>query len=234
MLTKRIFFAIVLTFVIAGCRSLPWSSEKPNETNVAFKLVSNQPVVAVTVNGVEGRFLLGTAHIRTVFSTTFEKRLLEKTATPFRISVGNGRASAVDPVVLDLQNLADGILGVDAFKRETVTIDYQRKLITFGKSDERPFEGLQATRFAGPPSVAIRVEGKAVRALLDTTIPDTIILPGAESSRKITSVEVAGRNFPRLNGRVAPVSEARLGTGILSSFLVTIDYRNGKIALSPR
>jgi hypothetical protein len=80
-------------------------------------------------------------------------------------------------------------------------------------------------RYTAEPTVTLRVDGRAVEAIVDTALPDTVILPRAgASSRGSARIALAGTDFGPLDVRYDNVTRARVGNRVLSKFLITIDY----------
>jgi hypothetical protein len=67
--------------------------------------------------------------------------------------------------------------------------------------------------------------------VVDTTSPDTVILPSTTNGRGTARVNVAGVDFGTTDIRYANVSRARVGNRLLSRFLVTIDYGKKVVGL---
>jgi hypothetical protein len=86
-------------------------------------------------------------------------------------------------------------------------------------------------RWTGQPAINITVDGREISAVVDTTSPDTLVLPGSALGRGTVSVSIAGTDFGPTDVQFANVSQARIGNRLLSRFLVTIDYGRRVVGL---
>ena len=75
------------------------------------------------------------------------------------------------------------------------------------------------------------LDGTLLRAVVDTSSPDTLILPRGNGGRGRASVAIAGTNFGSVDVRFANVQRARVGNRLLSKFLITIDYGKRQVGL---
>jgi hypothetical protein len=89
---------------------------------------------------------------------------------------------------------------------------------------------MQTFRFRDEPSIWIYVNGQRIAAVVDTTSPDTLVLPGT-LGRGTVGVVVAGTNFGATDVQFANVTRARIGNRLLSRFLVSIDYGRRVVGL---
>jgi hypothetical protein len=235
MYSKSLLIAIA-TLACASCSfTTPWAHEPiDQEVNLAFVIRNNLLFLpSAKVDGRPGRFLLGTGGARTALDTRFAADL------PLPLRQGD-RALQLDekeslhftPVVLDLHGVADGIIGADVWSNRAVSIDYTSGLITYQKEGIHP-DLMTVYRFTAEPRVTIIVDGKPVEAIVDTSSPDTLILPRgpAPAGRTHAHVQTGGSDFGNLDIRLADVSEPRVGNRILSKFLVTIDYGKREVGL---
>ena len=227
MLSKTRFRATAFVFVLlaASCRSVvPWHDEPiGNEINLAFSLEQNLiQLQSVRLDNRPGRFLLGTAAPHTVIDPSFARarsiQLSEKTTV--RIS----------PVKLDLGGVADAIIGADAWGKNTITIDYRAKVVTYQKYGIEP-AGMTLFHFRGEPTVQVIVDGAHIAAVVDTANPDTLILPRATKGRGTARVRIADLDFGTIDVQYADVAQARIGNRLLSRFLVSIDYGRSVVGL---
>lgn len=226
MLSKSILAATVLVTLLSGCRSsLPWEKEPPaNEVNLNFLFRNNLVEMnSVRLGGASGRFLLGTATPRTVVDPSFER------LAPV-LSFGERDSVRVSPAVLPLRGVAHVIVGADAWKNRAVTIDYFSGLVTWQKDGIRP--GLMTLfPYDAEPMVEVLVDGRRVAAVVDTTSPDTLVLPFRSRGRRSARVSIAGTDFGAVDVQVADVARARVGNRLLSRFLVTVDYGRRTVGL---
>ncbi|MGH9456537.1 MAG: hypothetical protein ACRD2J_02740 [Thermoanaerobaculia bacterium] len=202
-------------------------------TSVAAQLETNLLMVEATVGGLDGTFLIGTAHPATVLDD--ELAVSSGRRGRVHVRLGNRFSARVRPERADLGGIADGILGADLWRDRSLTIDYVKGLVTIGNDADPLMEGLRQS-FELVPRVPILVDGAEVSAVVDTANPDTILLPQAtfgEPGRRRVDLQVGVTRIPGVDARVAPIDEVRLGNRILSRFLVTIDYANREVALWP-
>ncbi len=221
---SRLLVALLMT----GCVSVPWRNEPVGiETNLAFRIENNLLFLpSVTVDGRPGRFIFGSANARTVLDSHFASMRTH------RVTLSSKDAIDVKPVVVDLRGVADGIVGADVIARNAVTIDYHSQLITYQKEGIHP-ELMTLYRFNAEPAVTVKVDGADVSAIVDTTSPDTLVLPRANAGRANAHVTVAGIDFGSIDVQYANIARARIGNRLLSKFLVSIDYGKRVVGLWP-
>ncbi|HYR28920.1 MAG TPA: hypothetical protein VEU30_10670 [Thermoanaerobaculia bacterium] len=224
--TSRVATAFAVVLLAASCsRWIPWRNEKVNEeVNLSFTLEQNLITLPSTllIDNHSGRFILGTAARQTVIDEGFAARgralqIREKESLP------------LSPVRMNLQGVADAIIGADAWRNRAISIDYRSGLVTYQKSGIERSQ-MQIFRYRDEPSVWIYVNGQRIAAVVDTSSPDTLVLPGAYS-RGTVGVVVAGTNFGPTDVQFANVTRARIGNRLLSRFLVSIDYGNRVVGL---
>lgn len=232
MLSKSMARATALLLVLvtgASCaRILPWSKEPiGEEVNFAFVLRDNLvELESLRIDNQSGRFLLGTAAPTTVVDPSFP--LLR--GRTHLINFASKQSVRITPQRLALGGVADAIIGADTWRRAAVTIDYRSGLVTYQKSGIHPSQ-MTIYRFSGPPTLAVGVDGREVQAVVDTTSPDTLVLPRATVGRGTVRVVLASIDFGAVDVQYAPVSQARIGNRLLSRFLVTVDYGQGMVGL---
>lgn len=224
---------LLIAFVATSC-SLPWNiTPDERELNVGFKYQSNEiRLASVTIAGREGNFLLATAHPRTIVDPGFVKReRIDMRNVSLRL--GHRQRVRVRPALLPLDRLADATIGADAFEHEAITIDYAKEMLIVRHVAD--LTDMAAYSFAGVPNVPVTLNGVPERAVVDTLVPDTLIVPsrlaGRHEGRMNVSLSVGGVTFPSVDARVADVDDIRLGNRILSKFLVTVDYSRNVIGL---
>ncbi len=217
--------ALVLALLAGSCaRLLPWRGQDANEVNLAFTLRENLvELQTLRVNDRAGRFILGTAAPRTVLDPRYAS-----TGT-YVLQISDKTTIKLTPATFDLRGAADGIIGADAWNRRAISIDYRSGLVTYQTNG---IETSQMTtyRFQAAPTIDVLVNGTRISAIVDTTSPDTLVLPGADA-RATARVQVAGTDFGAIDVRYANVSQARIGNRLLSRFLVSIDYGRGVVGL---
>lgn len=243
MLTRtpaRAIFLLGLMATLSGCRSLPWSKQKSDELNLAVSVRNNQLFIpSARVESRAGSFLVGTAAPGTLLSPEFLDR--EKLSPKNKVAVvfGSRRAIPSTPLVADLQGMADGILGADLWRAGSISVDYNSGLITYSSKRSFVTNDMATFGFREQPEVDIVINEKPYKAIVDTAIPDTLILPessgvfGATATPGRTRVNVvlAGYSFPNINARTASVPAVRIGNRLLSKFLLVIDYRTRIVGL---
>lgn len=227
---RTLLIAAVMVPLLAGCRSvLPWSKEPiGRERNLAFALQNNLLFLpTVRVNGLDGRFFLGTAHRRSVVDPAFTTG-----AAAQIVQLSDKETIRLTADVLALRGVGDAIIGADVWPGSTVTVDYRSGLVTLNKDGMQP-HAMTLYRFAAEPRVTLSVNGATVEAIVDTTSPDTIVLPraGAHGERGTARLVIAGTDFGPLDVRYDNIPTARLGNRVLSRFLVSIDYRKKIVGL---
>jgi len=223
---------LLLTLALAACSSaLPWQNEPiGQEVNVAFTVRKNLVVLpSVTIDGRSGRFLLGTAEQRTVVDAHYAP-----TPAPGRSALRLNQREALQftPVVADLRGVADAIVGADVWGRNAITIDYRAGLLTFSRLGvER--SGMTVFPFAAEPMINVTVDGRSVAAIVDTTSPDTLVLPRgtAAAGRRTAHLVVGGTDFGNVDVLFTDVAQPRAGNRVLSKFLVAIDYGRKQVGL---
>jgi hypothetical protein len=233
--SQRTTTLLAALFLLAGCITrLAWSYEKRGKTNSAFHTEKNVIVMeSVTIEHRPGKFIFSTSLPRTAISVPFA-RSLGAPAEPrgYSVQFAQKTTAYTVPAMVDLHGVADAILGVDSWAAPIVAIDYRKGLISFDQSVLLR-DDMVVSRYEGPPSVAVRVAGQTVRAVVDTASSDTLILPLSYGSagRGRVPVALGGVEFGSVDVRFADVSDARVGNRLLSKFLVLIDQKRRHVAL---
>ena len=212
--------AAALVLVSVSCtRYLPWRNQRvADEVNLVFTLERNLVELrSVRLNNRAGRFLLGTAAPRTVIDPQFIGR------GPHVLQLTEKEAVRLSPAELDLGGVADAIIGVEPWRSRAISIDYRSGLVTYQK------EGIETGymkvfRYDDMPMIYVNVDGRNVAAIVDTTSPDTIVLPRANRGRGTARITIGDTNFGTIDVGYANIAQARVGNRLLSRFLVTIDY----------
>lgn len=236
ILSKSLFVATLL-LQVSCARMLPWSREPVgSEVNLAFTMERNLvELESVRIDNRPGRFILGTAAPRTIVDSRF---VLGPTREHV-LQISEKETMRIQPAAMDLRGVADAIVGSEAWRNHAISIDYRSGLVTYQKEGIKP--GLMTIyRFPAEPMITVFVNGREVAAVVDTTSPDTLTLPGPDS-RGTANVRIAGTDFGAIDVQYANVSRARIGNRLLSRFLVTIDYgrkvvglwRDPRIPLTP-
>lgn len=227
MLSKTRFraTAVILGLLAVSCGSgLPWRNEPiGDEINLAFTLEQNLiELESVRVDNRPGRFLLGTAAPRTVIDPTFVRAR--------SVQLSEKKTVRISPVTAGLGGVADAIIGADAWGKNTISIDYRAGIVTFQKYGIEP-AGMTLFRFRGEPAIQVVVDGTPIAAIVDTTSPDTLVLPGTTNTRGSRKVRIADLDFGTIDVQYADVARARIGNRLLSRFLVSIDYGRRVVGL---
>ena len=215
--------------LFAACSSmLPWRDEPiGGEVNIAFTIKNNLLfLVSATVDRQSGRFLFGSAQPQSILDPKFAQGSSHSLQLNARESV------QFAPVVSDLRGLADGIVGSDVWGGHAVTIDYRAGLLTFQKEGIHP-DLMTIYNFEDVPMITVIIDGRTTPVVVDTTSPDTLVLPrlGAAGDRRAARVRIAGIDFGNVDIRLADVAIPRVGNRLLSRFLVSIDYGRRQVGL---
>jgi len=233
MYSKSALIATCIVVVCASCVSLPWSrAPQGEEVNLAFTIEKNLLIISTaSVQGRRGRFVFGSAEPRTVFDATFAHSV-PLASGPVTIQLSEKESVGTTPLIADLHGAADAILGADVWGNHAVTVDYVSGLITYQKEGIHP-ESMTLYRFSGEPKINVVVDGKTISAIVDTTSPDTLVLPrgAAAAHRAKASLKVADTNFGTIDIAYGDVTAPRVGNRVLSRFLVTVDYGRHEVGL---
>lgn len=222
----RATIALLAIAAVSCTRHMPWHDEVPGaEVNLAFTMERNLiELSTVRVNNHTGRFLLGTAAQRTVIDPSFPP------ARHHALQLTAKETVRLSPTTHDLGGVADAIIGVEPWGTRAITIDYHGGLVTFQKLGIHPGM-MKVYRFDHAPVIYVNVNGREVEAIVDTTSPDTIVLPRAERGRGTARITIAGSEFGVMDVGYANVTQARVGNRLLSKFMVTIDYGKRVVGL---
>src|ERR1700744_3045810 len=106
---------------------------------------------------------------------------------------------------MDLHGTGDALLGADSFAQRAVTIDYRAGLLTYQKAGVHS-DYMTLFRFNAEPAVDVAVDGKRMRAIVDTTSPDTLTLPAAKEGRGRAHVTVGTSDFGTIDVHYAAVA----------------------------
>jgi hypothetical protein len=206
---------------------LPWSKEPiGSEVNLAFTLKENLiHLSTVHIDDRPGRFILGTAAQRTIVDSRFPLRASAEHA----IQLSEKETVRIDPAPADLRGVADAIIGIEAWRNHAISIDYRVGLVTYQKEGIKSGQ-MYIYRYPVEPMVNVIVDGREVAAIVDTTSPDTLVLPGRDR-RGTANVRIADADFGAIDVQYADVRQARVGNRLLSRFLVTIDYGRKVVGL---
>jgi hypothetical protein len=220
----------VCALLLTSCSSLlPWHDEPvSDEVNLAFTIQNNLLFLpTATINGHRGRYFFGSAERRSVI----DPRVVQTVgAQPFALQLGSRETIRFSPVPLDLGKVGDAIIGADVWDQHAVTIDYRAGLLTYQKERVQPAY-MRMFHYDAEPAIEVSVDGRPIVAVVDTALPDTLVLPRATEGRGNARVIVAGSDFGNIDVKYANVPLARIGNRLLSKFLVSIDYGKQNVGL---
>ena len=216
-----------LSCALSCARVLPWSKEPVGEeVNLAFTLEQNLiRLSTVRIDNRPGRFILGTAAQRTIVDSRFA---LDRSYA-HAIQISEKDTVRIDPAPADLRGVADAIIGIEAWRNHAISIDYRVGLVTYQKEGIKSGQ-MHIYRFPLEPMINVVVDGREIAAIVDTTSPDTLVLPGPDG-RRTANVRIADADFGAIDVQYANVAQARVGNRLLSRFLVTIDYGRKVVGL---
>ncbi len=219
ILSKSLLLALAL-FTASCARLLPWRNEPiGEEVNLGFTLERNLiDLTTVTIDGRPGRFVLGTAAQKTMLDPMFAP-----TRGRHTVELSQKETVALAPQRISLGGVADAIVGADAWRNRAISIDYAKGLVTFQKEGLKP--GLMSLyRYSAEPMIEVTVAGRTMNAIVDTSSPDTLVIPSSQHVRGSAYVRIAGVDLGAVDVQYANVAHARIGNRLLANFLVTIDY----------
>ncbi|HSP14636.1 MAG TPA: hypothetical protein VLV78_07785 [Thermoanaerobaculia bacterium] len=233
MLSKSLPLAI--TALVAGlftsCSVLPWQGQAPaNEVNLGFTLENNLIFLTTAeINNHGGRIFFGSAHSRTIVDPAFVERA---GGGRYVLQLNHRQSIPFDPVVMSLGGVGDALVGADVWDAKAVTIDYRTGLLTWQKDGIYP-DYMTLFQFEAEPKVIAEVDGRATPVVVDTALPDTLVLPRGShaAGRRSARVTIAGTDFGSVDVALGDVSRARIGNRLLSKFLVSVDYGRRQVGL---
>jgi hypothetical protein len=215
-----------MLLTLSCSRVLPWRDEPgATEVNLAFTLRQNLiELQTVRIDNRPGRFLLGTAAPRTVLDTAFAGN------GPHAVQISEKETVRINPSVMNLGGVADAIVGAETWGNRAISIDYRSGLVTYQKAGIHTGD-MKLFTYDHEPMIYVLVNGVQTAAVVDTTSPDTLVLPARTAGRGNVQVPIAGNDFGMVDVRYANVSTARVGNRLLSRFFVTIDYGKRVVGL---
>jgi hypothetical protein len=220
----------IASLLLCAC-SFPWQRQPiGNEFNLAFTVEKNLlRLPSARINGHSGRFFFASAHAQSVMDPIFAAAVPSRR---YRLELSERESLPIRPVVLDLRGLGDMLVGADAWNAHAVTIDYSAGLLTYQKEGIHP-EEMSLFQFRAEPAILVDVDGQRITAIVDTALPDTLLLPraGGTGDRRTAHVTIAGTDFGAVDVGLADIARARIGNRLLSKFLVTIDYGKQQVGL---
>jgi hypothetical protein len=225
MLAKSLIAATAAFALLSACSiSRRWEGSTPNELNIAFQLDRGVPIVRGTIDNRPARLIISTGRERSAVDRGFSSE------SRVRLGLGGRMSASIATDIVDLQGLADGVIGADFLRSETVTLDYERRLMIL--SSERLRGG---SRFRGPlPNVMLRVDSKPIATVVDSAFPESLIVPASSRRRRTVHVAFGEISLGSIEAAQRPITVAVAGSGLLSRFTTTIDYPSKKILIEPR
>ncbi|HEV8658824.1 MAG TPA: hypothetical protein VGS96_09345, partial [Thermoanaerobaculia bacterium] len=222
----------IIALLVTSCGSmLPWRGEAPaSEVNLAFTIQNNLLFLTTTeINNHPARMFFGTAQPRTLVDPAFADRARTRR---YSLQLNQRESLPFTPLVVSLGGLGDALIGSDVWGSHAVTIDYRSGLLTYQKDGIHPDE-MTLFRWRGEPSILVHIDGHATTMIVDTALPDTIVLPrgAAPASRRTAHVMIAGTDFGNVDIAIGDVTQARIGNRLLSKFLVSVDYGRKQVGL---
>jgi hypothetical protein len=231
-------FVVLLLLLGGQLACLPWRHEVSDASTHVFQLENNLPYLRASVDDRPVRMILGTASPATILDGALARSFGLREGGTISLALGN-RVRSVVPDTASMRGVADGIIGADALG-EVITVDYRSQLISLRPALPPEYVDHFVYAFTGPPAIDLTVDGVLHRAIIDTTLPDSLILPARQwsGSRGNATLAIGDDRFV-IDIASGPVQEARVGNRILSRYLVTIDYPNRRsylwrYRLSPR
>lgn len=167
--------ALLVLALAASC--VPSTEPRIPEDNVGLFLRSNLACVRAEVNGLDATLVVASALPRTAVRSSLRG---DRAGT--RILLGDTLLTYVRSTGLDIAEIpADGLLGADAFRGKIATLDYFRGLLIVS-AWPRARPDITPWKFSGgPPRVPVRINGKSTWAIVDSSLPDSAIIPPSSS-----------------------------------------------------
>lgn len=238
MLSVSTLRATARILIVAG--SLAGCSQPLFERNVSFRFDRNLPIIDAELEGRRVSMVVATALPSSILDGERARQIgFEQSRWRSRVFFGNLAGTKIAPLILELDDEipADGMLGADAWRGRTLTLDYRRRVAILTPSGPIQ-QGFYSWSFKGPPMISVVLNGIVLPAIIDTAIPDTAIIPEAllydeDGRRQTVDLEIAGVRFDDIDVLAAPTGDIRIGNRLLSSFIVQIDYDHRIVALWP-
>jgi hypothetical protein len=227
---RRLSLAALLA--LSAC-SVPWRGERRDEINITFVLRNNQPIITADVENKRGTFVVSSAQPVSVVDPQFLQSVRADGNSRVSLTLGDRHSVQLAVAPIEVRPIADGILGADAWRGTTLTFDFRGHFIAL--SDRTlPMDDMVRSSFTSVPWFPIRIDGEIHQGIVDTALPDALLLPQSrfgKAGRRRVHATLAGVDFPSVDVTVGPTSEIRIGTRLLARFLVVIDYRQGVVGL---
>jgi hypothetical protein len=217
--------------MVSSCALLPWHGQAPaDEVNLSFTIHNNLLFLSTAkINNQPGRFFFGSAHPRTLIDPSFAR---QAGSSRYVLHLNHRELLPFTPLVMSLEGLGDALIGSDLWDSHAVTIDYRSGLLTYQKGGIHD-DLMTLFRFEAEPTILVEIDGRPTAVVVDTALPDTIVLPRgtAPAGRRTARVTIAGSDFGHVDLAVSDVSRGRIGNRLLSKFLVSIDYGRKQVGL---
>ncbi|MEQ8627329.1 hypothetical protein [Ekhidna sp.] len=171
MMRKNLTTILIVTTLLS-CSSQQEKLEEPE--SILFQLVDNRPYIEIEVNGIKGKFIVDTGGVHGM-NTDFAEKAGVKKGRSFMIQGGgNGEQEAWygektafhivgtsiqtqsdGPIILNLNPIrdslslpfADGVLGLDLFRKYDLSINYPNRRMTFYVKGNHPTDGYEVVPF---------------------------------------------------------------------------------------
>ena len=203
--------AVVCLLLLSGCsrlKNLPWTrGPQHREHNLSFVVERNLlRLTTAEINGKRGRFYLASAAQNTRLDPAFASTIGPQRP---RLTLTDRKSLPLTPVTVDLKGVADAFIGAEPWSTHAISIDYAKRLVTYQEEGIHP-DYMTLYRFAAEPSITISVDGRDVAAIVDTALPDSLVLPRGQAAarRGQARIEIAGVLFPAIDISYADVPDA--------------------------
>ncbi|WP_370089360.1 kelch repeat-containing protein [Ekhidna sp.] len=189
--------AFLIVSSLLSCNSQHEKNEEPE--SLLFQLVDNRPYIEVEVNGVKGKFIVDTGGVHGMNTDFAEKAGVKKERsftiqgggdgeqnawygeeTTFHIIGTSIQTQSNDPIILNLNAIrdslslpfADGVLGLDLFRKYDLSINYPNRRMTFYEKSEYPKDGYDVVPFTfyrnQIPMIKMEIDGVEGEFTVDT------------------------------------------------------------------
>ena len=83
---------------------------------------------------------------------------------------------------------------LEAWRNRAISIDYRSGLVTYQKGGINSGY-MEIFRYPAEPMIEVQVNGRTIAAIVDTTSPDTLVLPGSAHGRGTANVRIGRTDF---------------------------------------
>lgn len=222
---------LVAASLVGSCS---WSAGAKREVNLTFEFQTNLLLIQADIGTTPASAAIGTTQLQTIIDEELAASRGISERDSITITLGGRITRPVRAALAPLPPGVDAIIGRDFWRDSVLVLDYRNGLVTMIQEDGIEVAGEQH-RFRGVPSVPIIVDGKTMRADVDVTIPDTLLLPPWEGTtgRVERTVIIGSDIVGDIDVRHANVSRPRVGNRLLARYLLTIDYARNVVAIWP-